>query len=298
MQTVETQILHIRNLVVPIVDEHLVEQHDAVISPNDQIPASDAASLHLRLLVPIWPAVVLVILLFVLPAQIEHDREVRVVVLLITHSHHHHVRKQTFLPRQTRFPFEALIQVLGRKRGFFRHPTHQRQAPPQRLQLLLQREVWQLPVEAEEGRHHKRHLRVQQQGVSELHQRGVGVLGDEHVSVEQEEVCGAAMANAEVAEDVDGVVGVEEGSGGGEVHEEGDARLAEGCVVGRAEGALEGWFFLFLHVQNEEDGAAGERDGRGGPGPARGDDREEDQAVHGSGSDQRDVDARAVHGID
>lgn len=298
MQTVETQILHIRNLVVPIVDQHFVEQRDAVISPNDQIPAPDAASSHSRLLVAIWPTVVLVILLFVLPAQIEHDREVRVVVLLVTHSHYHHMRKQAVLPRQTRFPFEAPIQVLGRKRGFFRHPTHQPQSPPQRQQLLLEREVWQLPVEAEEGRHHESHLRVQQQGVAELHQSGVGVLGDEHVSVEQEEVRGAAVANAEVAKDVDGVVGVEEGGGGGEVHEEGDARLAEGCVGGRAEGVLEGRFFFFLHVQHEEDGAAGERGTRDRPGPARGDDWEEDQAVHGSGSDQRDVDARVVHGID
>ena len=121
------------------------------------------------------------------------------------------MRKQSILHGGAASLRHTLVQISGRKRGLFCHSTpHSPQQSPL-LQLLLEREVRQCPRSTEYGGKHQRVLLVGEQRVLQLGQNGVRVLRHEHVGVDEEEVGGAAVADADVAQDVDGVVGVEEG---------------------------------------------------------------------------------------
>lgn len=107
----------------------------------------------------------------------------------------------------------------------------------------------------------------------------------------------ATVSNSDIAENVDGIVGMEECGGGGEVYEEGDARLTERCVKARLERMKENQLILFFHMQDEYDGTVNERGERTVPGPARCNDGEEDQAIHCSRCDQCNVDVLVINGI-
>ena len=161
------------------------------------------------------------------------------------------MRKQSILCGRTASLRHTLVQIRSRKGGLFCHSIPHAPLRPPLLQLLLQRKIRKCPRSAEYGRKHQRVLLLRQQRVLQLGENGVGVLGHEHVCVHEKEVGGAAVANADVAQDVDRVVGVEEGVLDGHVHQQRNAWLAEDGVLLAGKTFLEGLLLVRFDVENK-----------------------------------------------
>ena len=106
---------------------------------------------------------------------------------------------------------------------------------------------------------------------------------------------GADLPDAEIAENVDGVVGVKEGALTGNVRNVLNARRAKNSGCGVAKELIKCGQFLFLEIGYKHNRTRGDEEEEAVPIPSGGEDGVLEEAIEAPNGDNGDIIARGIH---